>query len=155
MNGAMLKQGLENEIKNMNKEKDESTAKSASTAAALAQAEKDLAVEKKGLAEDEKYLRDLKRDCQSRAGDFEVEAKDNQAELKALEAAKAILLKALEAFVQVRARVAVRDDVSDNAKERALRSIEQLGKRLHSTALVALAYRAAADPFGKIRGMIE
>jgi len=155
MNGAMLKQGLENEIKNMKKEKDESTSKSASTAAALAQAEKDIAVEKGGLAEDEKYLRDLKRDCQSRAGDFEVEAKDNQAELKALEAAKAILLKKFAAFVQVRARVAVRDDVSDNAKERALKSIEQLGKRLHSTALVALAYRAAADPFGKIRGMIE
>merc|ERR1719446_996918 len=155
MNGAMLKQGLENEIKNLNKEKDESTSKSASTAAALAQAEKDIAVEKNGLAEDEKYLRDLKRDCQSRAGDFEVEAKDNQAELKALEAAKAILLKKFAAFVQVRARVAMRDDVSDDAKERALKSIEQLGKRLHSTALVALAYRAAADPFGKIRGMIE
>merc|ERR1719478_1101623 len=155
MNGAMLKQGLENEIKNMNKEKDESTSKSASTAQALAQAEKDIAVEKQGLAEDEKYLRDLKRDCQSRAGEFEVEAKDNQAELKALEAAKAILLKKFAAFVQVRARVAVRDDVSDDAKERALKSIEQLGRRLHSTALVALAYRAAADPFGKIRGMIE
>jgi chromosome segregation ATPase len=155
MNGAMLKQGLENEIKNLNKEKDESTSKSASTAQALAQAEKDIAVEKQGLAEDEKYLRDLKRDCQSRAGEFEVEAKDNQAELKALEAAKAILLKKFAAFVQVRARVAVRDDVSEDAKARALKSIELLGKRLHSTALVALAYRAAADPFGKIRGMIE
>merc|ERR1719502_1951615 len=151
MNGVMLKQGLENEIKNMKQEKDESTSKSASTAAALAQAEKDIAVEKKGLAEDEAYLRDLKRDCQSRAGEFEVEAKDNQAELKALEAAKAILLKKFAAFVQVRARVAV----SDDAKERALKSIEQLGKRLHSTALVALAYRAASDPFGKVRGMIE
>merc|ERR1719364_687080 len=159
MNGALLKQGLENEIKSMKQEKDESTSKSASTAAALAQAEKDLAVEKKGLAEDEKYLRDLKRDCQSRAGEFEVEAKDNQAELKALEAAKAILLKKFAALVQTgskaHARVAVRDDVTDDAKERALKSIEQLGKRLHSTALVALAYRAAADPFGKIRGMVE
>merc|ERR1719182_876958 len=151
----MLKQGLENEIKSMKKEKDESTSKSASTAAALAQAEKDIAVEKNGLAEDEKYLRDLKRDCQSRAGDFEAEAKDNQAELKALEAAKAILLKRFAAFVETGSRVAVRDDVNDDAKQRALKSIEQLGKRLHSTALVALAYRAAADPFGKIRGMIE
>jgi len=159
MSHAMLKQGLENEIKSMKQEKDESTSKSATTAGALAQAEKDLAVEKKGLAEDEAYLRDLKRDCQSRAGEFEVEAKDNQAELKALEAAKAILLKKFAALVQTgskaRARVAVRDDVTDDAKERALKSIEQLGKRLHSTALVALAYRAAADPFGKIRGMVE
>merc|ERR1719428_2674889 len=159
MNGAMLKQGLENEIKSMKQEKDESTSKSASTAAALAQAEKDLAIEKKSLAEDESYLRDLKRDCQSRAEGFEVEAKDNQAELKALEAAKAILLKKFSAFVQTsakaRARAAAGDSVTDDAKERALKSSEQLGKRLHSTALVALAYRAAADPFGKIRGMIE
>merc|ERR1719478_587241 len=122
MSHAMLKQGLENEIKNMKQEKDESTSKSASTAAALAQAEKDLAVEKNGLAEDEKYLRDLKRDCQSRAGDFEVEAKDNQAELKALEAAKAILLKKFSAFVQMsakaRAHEAVGDSVTDDAKER-------------------------------------
>merc|ERR1719375_366478 len=159
MSHAMLKQGLENEIENMKQEKGESTSKSASTAAALAQAEKDLATEKKSLAEDETYLRDLKRDCQSRATDFEVEARDNQAELKALEAAKAILLKKFAAFVQTsakaRARVTVRDDDNDDAKQRALKSIEQLGKRLHSTALVALAYRAAADPFVKIRGMIE
>merc|ERR1719453_2878349 len=159
MNGALLKQGLENEIKTMKQEKEESTAKSASTAQALAQAEKDLATEKSGLAEDESYLRDLKRDCQSAAGQFEVEAKDNQAELKALGAAKAILLKKFAALVETgsktRARTSVPDDVNDDAKQRALKSIEQLGKRLHSTALVALAYRAAADPFGKIRGMIE
>merc|ERR1719453_471538 len=37
----LLKQGLENEIKNMNKEKDESTTRSASTAQKLAEAEKD------------------------------------------------------------------------------------------------------------------
>merc|ERR1719446_1390762 len=121
MNGALLKQGLENEIKNMNQEKSESTSKSASTAQALAQAEKDIATEKSGLAEDESYLRDLKRDCQSRAGEFEVEAKDNQAELKALEAAKAILQKKFAAFVQTsakaRARVALRDGVNDETKQ--------------------------------------
>jgi chromosome segregation ATPase len=44
---------------------------------------------------------------------------------------------------------------SDDAKTRALRAIQQLGKRFHSTALVSLAYRAAADPFAKVRGMVE
>ena len=37
------------------------------------------AVEKKGLVEDEKHVRDLNRDCQSRAGDFEVEAQGQPA----------------------------------------------------------------------------
>merc|ERR1719326_2839824 len=135
----------------------ESTQKKASTQQALAQAEKDLAVEKKGLSEDEAYLRELKRDCQTRAAEFEVEAKDNKAELTALESAKAILLKKFAALVQTGAKVATRAaaDVEDDAKARALKSIEQLGRKLHSTALVALAYRAAEDPFGKIRGMVE
>jgi len=37
----------------------------------------------------------------------------------------------------------------------ALRLIERVGKKYHSTALVSLAYRAAADPFAKVRGMVE
>merc|ERR1719515_210421 len=157
---ALLKQGLENEISNTKKEMSESTQKSAASSQELAQAEKDLAVEKKGLSEDTTYLRELKRDCQTRASEFEVEAKDNQAELTALGKAKAILQKKFAAsFVQMGTKVTVkaRDDAdgADEAKARALRSIEQLGRRLHSTALVALAYRAAEDPFGKIRGMIE
>merc|ERR1719313_3214105 len=96
----LLKQGLENEIKNMKKEKDESTTRSASTAQKLAEAEKDLATEQKGLAEDTTYLRDLKRDCQSRAQEFEVQTKDNNAELTALGKAKAIMLKKFAALVQ-------------------------------------------------------
>merc|ERR1719298_212969 len=105
----------------------ESTQKSASTAEALAQAEKDLAVEKKGLASDEAYVRDLKRDCQSKAADYEVEAKDNQAELKALASAKAILTKkfAASSLMQTGAKVKAmarshdEQDSADDAKARA------------------------------------
>merc|ERR1719236_417967 len=108
--------------------------------------------------EDTAYLKDLKRDCQTRAREFEVTVKDNNAELTALGKAKAILLKKF-ALVQTTAKVhalskvRARDD--EDSKSRALRSIEQLGRKLHSTALVSLAYRAASDPFGKIRSMIE
>merc|ERR1719326_1191874 len=90
---AMLKQGLENEVAGMKKEKDESTKKSAEAAATAAQAEEDLALEKKGLSEDTTYLRELKRDCQTRASEFEVMARDSKAELTALSKAKAILQK--------------------------------------------------------------
>merc|ERR1719454_403461 len=44
---------------------------------------------------------------------------------------------------------------NNDAKTRALRLIEQLGRRFKSTALVSLSYRAAADPFAKVRGMVE
>merc|ERR1719375_274355 len=117
-------------------------------------AEKDLAVEKKGLAEDTAYLKDLKRDCQTKASEFEVETKDNKAELTALGKAKAILLKKF-ALVQTGAATHAKAHDDEDNKARALRSIEQLGRKLHSTALVSLAYRAAEDPFGKIRSMVE
>jgi chromosome segregation ATPase len=81
-----------------------------------------------------------------------VQTKDNNAELGALTKAKAILLKK---FALVQTGVATRNDAQDDAKARVLKSIEQLGKKLHKTALIALAYRAASDPFVKIRGMVE
>merc|ERR1719392_220323 len=149
----LLKQGLENQVAGKKKEMDESTKKKAAAAEGLATAEKDIAVTKKTLAEDTSFLKDLKRDCQNRARDFEVEAKDNAAELGALSKAKAILLKKFASFVQTQTLAKASED--EDPKARALRSIEQLGKRLHKTALIALAYRAAEDPFGKIRGMVE
>merc|ERR1719218_236808 len=66
--------------------------------------------------------------------------------------------KFADAFIQTSSRVSSRARARDNGDERkalVLRSIEQLGRKLHKTALVALAYRAAEDPFGKIRGMVE
>merc|ERR1719248_109627 len=133
---ALLKQGLENEMA-------ESTASKAKAGESLATAEEDLGSETKGLTEDTAYLKDLKRDCQTRASEFEVETKDNKAKLTAL----------VQTSTEVVA--SAHDDANEDAKARALRSIEQLGKRLGKTALVALAYRAAEDPFGKIRGMVE
>merc|ERR1719393_1140304 len=154
---ALLKQSLEGEIKGSKEELSESTQFKASSAEKLAQAQEDLAVTTKAFDEDTAYLKDLKRDCQTRAREFEVTVKDNNAELTALGKAKAILLKKfalVQTHTQVRALAKVRVQDED-PKSRALRSIEQLGRKLHSTALVSLAYRAASDPFGKVRSMIE
>ena len=52
----------------------------------------DYAFFKQALEEDTALVKDLKRDCQTLARNFEVQAKDNQAELTALGKAKAILL---------------------------------------------------------------
>merc|ERR1719265_41912 len=152
---ALLKQGMEGEIATLKEELSESTKAKQFNAETKAGAEKDLAVEKKGLSEDTAYLGDVKRDCQSRATEYEAEARDGQAELKALAAAKEILTKKFGLLLQTRATVRLSDDDDEDVRARALRSIEQLGRKYHSTMLVALAYRASADPFVKVRGMIE
>merc|ERR1719281_615400 len=154
---ALLKQSLEGETKGMKEELGESTQFKASSAEKLAQAEEDLAITTKSFNEDTAFLKDLKKDCQTRAREFEVTVKDNKAELTALGKAKAILLKKF-ALVQTSTKVhalAKAQMQDEDPKSRALRSIEQLGRKLHSTALVSLAYRAASDPFGKVRSMIE
>jgi chromosome segregation ATPase len=56
--------------------------------------------------------------------------------------------------LKVRAAV-FKGDSGNDSKARALRAIQQLGRKFHSTALVSLAYRASADPFGKVRSMVE
>merc|ERR1719409_145157 len=154
---AMLKQSLDGETAGMKEELAESTQFKASSAEKLATAQQDLGVTTKSFEEDTAYLKDLKKDCQTRAREFEVTVKDNKAELTALGKAKAILLKKF-ALVQTSTKVhalAKAQMQDEDPKSRALRSIEQLGRKLRSTALISLAYRAASDPFGKVRSMIE
>jgi len=152
-----LKMGLENEIKGMNKELKQSTKGKAVAAEELAQAQKELALEKSAQAKDQTFMQEMKRDYDAQARDFEVEHRDATAELKALGQATAILKKKFASFLEAGARTKARFAVrfNDDQKVRALRAIQQLGQRLHSTALVSLAYRAAADPFVKVRGMVE
>jgi chromosome segregation ATPase len=127
----------------------------------LAQAEKDLALEKKGHSADAAGQADLKHDCNSKAQNYEVEYRDASKAVKAMiEAEKILKAKFGSSLLEtsVARRVASRAAVqvaSDDGKTRALRLIEQLGRRLKSTALVSLSYRAAADPFQKVRGMVE
>merc|ERR1719498_1036676 len=98
----------------------ESTQSKAAAGEKLGTAQTDLAVTQKSLAEDTSYLKDLKRDCQNRASDFEVEVKDNKAELGALGKAKAILLEKFASFVQTQtlAKASTQDDDNEDPKAR-------------------------------------
>jgi predicted nucleic acid-binding Zn-ribbon protein len=147
----------ENEIKGLKKELSVNTKGKATASESLAQAQKDLAVETKGEKEDQAFKQELKRDYDIRARDFEVEFKDSNAELTALSQAKAILEKKFASLLESGVHSTVRRVVSvnDAQKIKALRLIQQLGQRLHSTAMISLAYRASADPFVKVRGMVQ
>jgi len=147
----------ENEIKGLTKEKSVNTKGKATASESLAQAQKDLAVETKGEKEDQAFKQELKRDYDIKARDFEVEFKDSNAELTALSSATAILQKKFASLLEAGVHSTVRRAVSvnDAQKIKALRLIQQLGQRLHSTAMISLAYRASADPFAKVRGMVQ
>lgn len=154
---SSVKQNLDNEISNMNAQLKDATRGKQVSAESLAQAEKDLALEKKGHSEDSASQADLLHDCNSKAQNYEVEYKDASKAVKAMiEAEKILKAKFGSALLETTARRVVSvQAVKDDGKTRALRLIEQLGRRFKSTALVSLSYRAAADPFKKVRGMVE
>merc|ERR1719387_903421 len=158
---ASVKQNLEFEIKSLNDESAEAASAKHMAAEAKAQAEKELALEKKGHSDDEAYLADLKQETSVMAENFETEYKDATGALGAISKAKSILTKKFASLVETSVtrraglRVAAARPVSEEGKTRALRAIQQLGRKFHSQALIALSYRAASDPFGKVRQMVE
>jgi len=160
MSFSSVKQNLDNEISNMNTQLKDATHAKQVSSESLAQAEKDLALEKKGHAEDSAAQTDLKHDCNSKAQNYEVEYRDASKAVKAMIEAEKILqakfgASLLETTVARRVASKAVQSANSDGKTRALRLIEQLGRRLKSTALVSLSYRAAADPFAKVRGMVE
>jgi len=154
---AMLRQGIESDIQSMNEEMDEAKSGKNSASEMLASASKDLAVETTALKESRNSMAEVKTGCQTKATQFEEESRDGKAELVALGKAKQILTKKFSSLqVRVRSRtMKVGINGEEDARTKALRHIQQLGKKFHSTALVTLAYRASASPFAKVSAMIE
>jgi len=90
-NYEMLKQSLEDDIGNANKDLDAAKKSLAASGETKATAQGDLTVTSKALAADIATLTDLHKDCLTKAQDFEAETKSRSEELKALAEAKKIL----------------------------------------------------------------
>jgi hypothetical protein len=96
---AMVKGGLEGEIKNS--EDKLSTAKSSNAAATEADgaASAELVTTKKTKAADEEYASTLKTDCETKASEWEERQKSATEEMAVIEKAKDILTSGVKAFV--------------------------------------------------------
>lgn len=167
----MMSTGTQNELETLKKDIAESKGKKQVALQSVAQNQKDLATETKSLAETQSLLKDLKHDCQSTAVDYETNTKDSKDELEALGKAKAILSKKFTpaSLLQLSSKTQVRSHLRSRSragswyiaqedatrKAEALDALHSLGDRIHSSALVSLARRAAEDPFPKVRAMIE
>lgn len=175
-NFQLLKQGLEDEIKNGNKELAETKKNLASTEETKATAEGDLSVASKELAEDEATISTLHQDCLTKSNDFEAETKSRGEELKALATAKKVIAEMTGGADSLSygldqvsfAQIDSLRNSADLANFEAVRLVRELGRKMHDAALTQLASRmsvavrrakAGADPFGKvkelIKGMIE
>jgi len=162
----MLKQSLENTIAQDGKELAEAKSVKAGAEEAKAIAEGDLSMAEKELAEDKKYLSELSTDCQTKAADWEVSTKSRADELEALATAKKIITETTGGASEKAyglLQQASKDKSTSDAADKVVSMLQGLGKTNKDVALAQLALRVkaavemqtGADPFAKVKGMIQ
>jgi len=165
----MVKQNLENEMKNLKEKLSLATKTKAEGTEKMAQAQSELVETKKTKAADEEYSTSLKTECETAAREWAERQASAKEEMGAIDKAKEILVSGVKVLVQVSAQTKSRragwgeDDgqvSSAETREDTIRVklgsfLKKLARQQKSFALAQLASVSAADPFVKIRGLIE
>jgi hypothetical protein len=162
----MLEAGLEDEISHAKAKLGSATKLKASATESMAEASAEVVETEKTKAADEDYVTTLKQECQARAVEFEETMKSGKDEIAAIEKAKTILEEGVTAFVQISSkthRLSARfssddEDESDEIAERRTKVVQifkDISANRHSFVFAQLANMAAADPFEKIKGLIN
>merc|ERR1719502_279093 len=164
-NFDMLKQSLEDKTAVDNKEMAETKSNKATAEETKAESEGELDVTVKDLAAGRKGLTSTQQDCMQTAADHEASLASRAEELKVIAEAKKILLETTSgaseqtySFVQLSSRADLANAevsalVKKLAKEQHSASLSQLASRIQAVARMGTAY--GANPFGKIKGLIE
>merc|ERR1719428_2267428 len=128
-----------------------------------AKAKGDLADTEATLAEDEKYLSDLQVMCEQKSAEFAIRQKLRAEEMEALDEAIEIITSKVAGAAgehlglaqKATTLVQLRSSIKQPAQRRAASFLAEQGARLHSNLLSAMAIRANADPFAKVKKMIK
>jgi len=172
----MLASSLEDEVTSLKKQLDDSKKKKNRNAETKATSEGDLESVTKDLGGDEKYLADLQRECMEKADEFSQSQAERAAELKVLAEAKKILAAAgkgaamiqaqpsndlfvgpsfLQTKMAARTRTRTQSQMQREYQTRAADYLMQEGDRIGSWVLAQVGSHIQADPFGKVKGMIQ
>jgi len=162
-NYELLKQSLEDEVSNQNKELSDARKGAADAGDRKTTAEGALSITTKELAADNKAKDGLHQACMAKATAFEAETKSRGEELAALAKAKAIIKEATSGAALDQVSFVQRSSITsgrDLHRLEAVRLIRDLGRRYNSRSLVQLASQMSAtmqssDSFAKIKGLIS
>jgi len=164
----MLVQDLTAQSEQAKQDRGEKAELKAKTLQGKADAEGDLTDTTTSRDDDKKYLAQLTSTCEMKASDFESRQQLRAEEIEALEKAVEILSgsavagaaeKYLPTLLQKRAGAAslaqLRAASISPAQQRAAQFLRDRAAQTQSRVLSALAVRAAADPFAKVKKMIK
>merc|ERR1740117_2459132 len=168
----MVIQDLTDSVENAKKDAGEKTIQKESTAEAMARDKKERNQAMAGKAEDETTLKDTKSECFEKKASYESKQSLRSEEIEAIQKAVEILsdpeamsgvgksfaqaatkASAFAQFMDANAGATAADSEGIRLKVKAF--VERRAKKLHSKNLELLAERLAADPFAKVKKMIE
>lgn len=147
----MLKQGLQSQLATEGKRLSDAQAAKTEAQEAYHTAEGELLAARKSSKEDATYLTTLKASCAAKAGEWSERQQSASDELTAIAKARE-LLSDNKAFLQVRAKDPAS---SEERREQLVAVLSSLAEKTKKFSLQQLATSAAADPFGKVKEMIE
>jgi len=155
----MLKMNFEDSINLLKTKLSDATQAKATTAEAGGKAKGEKAGMTKSLAADKEYLTSLNTECQEKSSEWDGRKESAAGELAAIAKAKEILASGVKAAM-IQEGSTIRHPYGESAtktqKRKKLSNIlRDLGKQFHSYAMMELASRAKADPFAKIKGLIQ
>jgi hypothetical protein len=165
----MVKQGLEDQIKLLKTKLSDSTSAKAANLEQMGQENGELAYTTKTKQADEARLAGQTQECQSKTEEWARRQKEAVEEMAVIEKAKEILSSGVKTFMQVGSssttkvkKVMVKsqgsdddDDKEEEVRDKLADAFRGLSKKFGSFALAQMVSSARADPFGKIKGMIE
>jgi len=168
----MVVQDLTDSVENAKKDTSEKTIQKENTAEAKARDKKELNQAIASKAEDETTLKDTKSECFEKKASYESKQSLRGEEIEAIQKAVEILsnpesmsgigksfvqtatkASAFAQFMNANAGATATDSEGIRLKVKAF--VERRAKKLHSKNLELLAERLAADPFAKVKKMIE
>jgi chromosome segregation ATPase len=154
---ALLKQGLEDEIKVAKKQLSQATQTRSTTEEEQYEAETSLKETEETLAADAKYLEELKQSCSAKAAEWAARQKQAGEETAAIEKAKEVLSEGVKVLLQTSTRTKTRKISfdGDDTRSQVVGILRKISKSAHSYKLMQLVASAQSDPFGKIRGLLE
>jgi len=163
----MIMVDLTNSVSNANEEIAEKTEEKERKAAKVGEDKKQLAATMKCKEEDEKTLSDLKAECDEKILSFNEKQQLRADEIEAIQQAVEILSSgsvsgnaekhlALVAtsLLQVGDKIAATVK-SEGIRRRLREFLSSEGSRLHSRGILLLAEKIAADPFAKVKKLID
>merc|ERR1719287_331770 len=152
---ALLKQGLEDEIKVAKKQLSQATQTRSTTEEEQYEAETSLKETEETLAADSKYPAELKQSCSSKATEWAARQKQAGEETAAIEKAKEVLSEGVKVLLQTSMRVRTHKLAGDDTRSQVVSILRKISKKARSYKLMQLVASAQSDPFGKVRGLIE